>query len=507
MKKRRRVPLRIALSMLAGYARSRIIAQIKAVAFIIVYLVIFQVLILRVPLSNSIMTAGGIALVIFGLAFFLEGLVLGFMPLGERVGAKLPSRTNIFVVALFGLVLGFGTTLAEPAVSALRTAGSILKAWESPLLYMVLEKYTEWLVLAIGTGVGVAVSIGTLRFYYNISIKPFILILTPLLLIISVYFSFDKNLSGIMGLAWDCGAVTTGAVTVPLVLALGLDVSRTAGKGKGTASGFGVVLLASYLPVLSVMILGYIINFRAPEPTTETNFFSPGKRDNALAIFENDTILLQHAFIKGSETGRRAFFDNEDDYHKVLLSLKTDSSQRSSLIGNMDLDEWLINIASEQERDFLPETISVSGQKSVSSFKNTIKEEAVAGFRAVIPLSLLLIIVLTGFLREKLKYKDEIVLGIVFTLAGMTLLTSGIKLGLASPGGEVGAQLPRAFSSEEEFIDRIVINNFDKNLLFHSIAPDGTKKTYFNYTDNKKIRAVEFFEEDFDEESGKYMNT
>jgi len=109
------VPLRIALSMLAGYARSRIIAQIKAVAFIIVYLVIFQVLILRVPLSNSIMTAGGIALVIFGLAFFLEGLVLGFMPLGERVGAKLPSRTNIFVVALFGLVLGFGTTLAEPA--------------------------------------------------------------------------------------------------------------------------------------------------------------------------------------------------------------------------------------------------------------------------------------------------------------------------------------------------------------------------------------------------------
>lgn len=135
--KKRRVPLRIAFSMLTGYARSRIIAQIKAVAFIIVYLVIFQVLILRVPLSNSIMTTGRIALVIFGLAFFLEGLVLGFMPLGERVGARLPSRTNIFVVALFGLVLGFGSTLAEPAVSALRTAGSILKAWESPLLYQV----------------------------------------------------------------------------------------------------------------------------------------------------------------------------------------------------------------------------------------------------------------------------------------------------------------------------------------------------------------------------------
>lgn len=98
----------------------------------------------------------------------------------------------------------------------------------------------------------------------------------------------------------------------------------------------------------------------------------------------------------------------------------------------MDLDEWIINIASEQERDFLPETISVSGQKSGSSFINTIKEEAVVGFRAVIPLSLLLIIVLTGFLREKLKYKDEIVLDIVFTLAGMTLLTSGIKLGLVS---------------------------------------------------------------------------
>jgi len=95
--KHKKVPLRDALVMLSGYARSRIVARIRSVAFIIIYLVVFQALILRVPFSNALLTAGGIGLVIFGLAFFLEGLVLGFMPLGERVGVKLPARTGILV--------------------------------------------------------------------------------------------------------------------------------------------------------------------------------------------------------------------------------------------------------------------------------------------------------------------------------------------------------------------------------------------------------------------------
>ncbi len=168
--------------------------QILSVAFIILYLVIFQTAILGVPLSNALSTAAGIALVVFGLSFFLEVLILGLMPIGERVGVKLPTRVGIIVIAIFGLILGFGATLAEPAISALKTAGASIKAWESPLLYMILERYTDWLVLSVGVGVGIAVALGMFRFYYNWSIKPLIYTIIPLALTLSIIASFDDNL-------------------------------------------------------------------------------------------------------------------------------------------------------------------------------------------------------------------------------------------------------------------------------------------------------------------------
>ncbi|OFY60087.1 MAG: hypothetical protein A2V50_05065 [Bacteroidetes bacterium RBG_19FT_COMBO_42_10] len=504
MIKHKRIPLGDAIVMLSGYAKTRIVDQIKSVAFIIIYLIVFQTLILGVPLANAIATAGGIALVVFGLAFFLEGLVLGLMPLGERVGVKLPTRVGILIIAIFGLILGFGATLAEPAISALRTAGSTVTAWDSPLLYMLLEHYTESLVLSVGIGVGIAVALGMFRFYFNLAIKPFILIIIPILLVLSVFYSFNSNLNKIIGLAWDCGAVTTGAVTVPLVLALGIGVSRAASKGKSTSSGFGIILLASAFPILAVLLLGFILNSRAPKSTTETAFFSPAGRENALVLFETEEKLLQHAFTHGTEEGRRAFYSNDETYRNTILSLENNENIRQSILGFTSLQKWLISNASDSERDILS-GVELSEEKIVSTpFAETIKQESIGGIRAVIPLSLLLIIVLLGFLREKLRYKDEVALGIIFTLIGMTLLTSGIKLGLASLGGEVGAQLPRAFASEEKYIDRIVITNFDKNLLYNTISPDGTQKTYFNYSEENKIRPIEFRQENFDESSGKY---
>src|SRR6056297_1133889 len=219
MRKRIKIPLGESISMLSKYAWTRIKEQISSVAFIILYLVIFQTVILSVPLANALSTAGGIALVVFGLAFFLEGLILGLMPLGERVGLKMPQRMGISIIAVFGLILGFGATLAEPAISALRTAGSEITAWNSPLLYMLLEPYSNWLILSVGIGVGIAVALGMFRFYYNWSIKPFIFTIIPVLILLSLYAYYNQNLNKIIGLAWDCGAVTTGAVTVPLVLA------------------------------------------------------------------------------------------------------------------------------------------------------------------------------------------------------------------------------------------------------------------------------------------------
>ncbi len=505
MRKRIKIPLGESVSMLSKYAWTRIKEQISSVAFIILYLVVFQTIILSVPLANALSTAGGIVLVVFGLAFFLEGLILGLMPLGERVGLKMPQRAGISIIAVFGLILGFGATLAEPAISALRTAGSEITAWNSPLLYMLLEPYSNLLILSVGIGVGIAVALGMFRFYYNWSIKPFIFIIIPVLIILSLYAYYDQNLSKIIGLAWDCGAVTTGAVTVPLVLALGIGVSRSANKGKGSSGGFGIILLASAFPILAVLTLGTAINFNTPEPTGEKAFFSKENRENALLVLGNEDNLKKHAYTHASQEGRIAFYGGPKQYQSALKELSENTDEQHAVFSTISFKDWIKTKASEKERSILSGVDKTESVAATNNFTQVIKEESVSGVRAVIPLTLLLLIVLIVLLKEKIRYKDEVALGIIFALIGMTLLTSGIRLGLASLGGEVGGELPRAFAKEDKFIDRVLISNFDTTLVFKGISKNGDVKTYFNMVDeHDDIKRVEFDEDRFDQSSKQY---
>ncbi len=507
MRKKLKIPLGESISMLLKYAWVRIREQISAVAFIILYLVFFQTLILSVPLANALLTAGGIALVVFGLAFFLEGLILGLMPLGERVGLKMPQRVGITVIAVFGMILGFGATLAEPAISALRTAGSAITAWDSPLLYMILEPYSNLLIMSVGVGVGFAVALGMFRFYYNWSIKPLIFTIIPLLLLLSLYAYFNDNLSKIIGLAWDCGAVTTGAVTVPLVLALGIGVSRSSNKGQGTSGGFGIILLASAFPILAVLSLGMYLNINAPQPTDEETFFSVENRENALLVFENDDQLKKHAFSHAGEAGRRSYYVDDQGYKEALLTLQNDPEVQNVLLGTTSFPDWLNSRASVYERSVLTAEPLSQGTVKSSQVMDVLKQEAMGGIRAVIPLTLLLLVVLVFLLREKIRYKDEVALGVIFALIGMILLTSGIRLGLASLGGEVGGELPRAFAKEDKYVDRMIIDNFDTGLLFTAISEDGTMKEYFNLIgEHGKIERIEFHEDRFDQNDHQYVH-
>jgi hypothetical protein len=505
MRKKIRIPLGESISMLAKYAWVRIKEQVRAVAFIILYLIVFQTLILSVPLANALGTVAGVALVVFGLAFFLEGLILGLMPLGERVGIKMPQRVGIGIIAIFGLILGFGATLAEPAISALRTAGSTITAWDAPLLYMLLEPYSKLLILSVGIGVGIAVALGMFRFYYNWSIKPFIFVIIPMLIILSIYAYYDDNLSKIIGLAWDCGAVTTGAVTVPLVLALGIGVSRSSNKGQGSSGGFGIILLASAFPILAVLILGMVLNITAPGPTSEKEFFSPENRKNATLVFQDTERLQGHVFTHAGEEGRRAFFGSDKAYEEGMKNLQNNVETQKMMLGTMSITDWMNSRASDYERALIssgnetPETISAS------YYMDVIREESVGGIRAVVPLSLLLLIVLVLLLKEKIRYKDEVALGIFFSLVGMILLTSGIRLGLASLGGEVGGELPRAFAKEDKFIDRVYINNFDTTLVFKGISQKGQVREFFNMIDEQgNLTRIEYHESRYNKADGQY---
>ncbi len=115
--------------------------------------------------------------------------------------------------------------------------------------------YSGLLVTFVGIGVGLATVLGILRFLYNWSLKPLIFAsLTPTLLL-TVYAYLDEGMSSVIGLAWDCGGVTTGPVTVPLVLSLGMGVSLVTGKSDTGMSGFGIVTLASLFPIMAVLSL------------------------------------------------------------------------------------------------------------------------------------------------------------------------------------------------------------------------------------------------------------
>jgi len=245
--------------LLKPYLSVRFWEQFSAVIPLAVYLLLFQIFVLQQSIVDAGIISGGLLAVIFGLMLFMEGLKVGLMPFGELLGTSLPAKAALGTVIIVVFLLGIGVTFAEPAIGALQTAGSLVDVTKAPYLYILLNDWSGALVLSVGIGVGFAAAIGTVRFIFGWSLKPLIyLTLTPVL-IGSGYMAFDPELSKILGLAFDCGAVTTGPVTVPLVLALGIGIARSVGKGSDSLSGFGIVTLASLFPIIAVMSLAFFV--------------------------------------------------------------------------------------------------------------------------------------------------------------------------------------------------------------------------------------------------------
>lgn len=243
------------------YLKVRLIDQVKAVLPLAMYLILFQLLILRQNVTDSWVITAGLMSVIIGLMLFMEGLKVGLMPFGETIGNILPSKTKLPTVLFIVFLLGIGVTFAEPAIGALKAAGAIVNVEQAPYLYSLLNTWSEVLVLMVGIGVGLAAVLGTLRFIYGWSLKPLIYMSLIPTIGLTLYIMTDNELSKMLGLAWDCGAVTTGPVTVPLVLSLGIGIATAAGKGRSSLSGFGIVTLASLFPIVAVEILAIFVSF------------------------------------------------------------------------------------------------------------------------------------------------------------------------------------------------------------------------------------------------------
>jgi len=485
------VGMKEALGLLIPYVKSRVITQIKSIWLIILYLIFFQKVVLGISITGALVIACGIVLVVIGLTFFMEGLILGLMPLGELVGVRLPQRSGLLTVLGFALVLGFLATLAEPSIHVLQTAGTSVKPWDAPLLFLILNRYAHYLVYAVGAGVGVAVCLGMIRFYYSFSLKPFLYVLVAALCGFTVWASFDANLRHIIGLAWDCGAVTTGPVTVPLVLALGIGISRMFASSESGATGFGVVTLASLLPVLAVFVLGMFLIGTTPKPMSEIDFFRPENRAAAEQLLGGKNPLLRYALVQAGPEGRLAFFDGSQDgmmqcFHEVYR----DEARRKAVFGEdmEELQRWVAFHGTDTQQCALfgsHENVEKfllkhrESEEDVDSGKLLMKN-AIAAVKAIGLLTIPLFVVLFFILRERVPQTDEILLGLFLCIMGLGVFGVGIEVGLNRLGTQIGTTLPASFKSIQLVEHRQSIADFDPALVQTAVSPDGTRHQFFH---------------------------
>jgi hypothetical protein len=229
----------------------------RDLAPIIAVIAFFQFAVLQQPLPELGSMLSGVVLVLIGLALFVRGLEMGLFPLGESMAHAFARKGSLFWLLLFAFLLGFGTTVAEPALIAI--AG---KAAEVAAASMVIEhsaesmqSYAMGLRLTVALAVGCAILLGVLRILLGWSL-PMCMITGYVLIVIMTYIAPHD----IVGIAYDSGGVTTSTITVPLVTALGVGLASSL-KGRNVMlDGFGLIAFASLLPVLFVMIFGLAVH-------------------------------------------------------------------------------------------------------------------------------------------------------------------------------------------------------------------------------------------------------
>lgn len=503
-----------ALNMVLRYIRQKLSEQIVAVASIIIYLLLFQTIILGIPILDAAIIALGMALVILGLAFFMEGLLIGIMPMSEEIGIKLPQKAGVLTILIIAFILGVGATFAEPAIGVLKAAGRSVLAWQAPLLFLFLNKYSSILVNAVGIGVGVALILSMLRFLKGWSLKPYIYILVSLLLGLSLYSYLDPNLRYLLGLAWDCGGVTTGPVTVPLVLALGIGISHVAHKGgSNVEGGFGVVTLASLVPIISVILMGILFSFSVPQPMSEADFFDPANSKTQF-LFESPEQMKDYAIGKaGYEAQLKLFAEDEQALMAYVAELGRDEARVRKVFGDYKgFQAWLISYGSpelkQQYAHILDSAVFAlehpTGALQQLNFVEFLRRNIANALRAIVPLSAFLLFVLYFVLRSRLSQADEIFLGLAFAIIGMAIFGGGIELGLSKLGDQVGSNLPASFSAMEMPANQQIIRNFDEKVVNTAIKQDGASERFFFFQKGHSIEQVPFDETNYDAEQGVY---
>lgn len=220
---------------------------------IVVVVAVFQLLVLRQPLPDLAGLLGGLLMVLLGLTLFTKGLELGLFPIGEALAHALARRGSLGLLLVFAFALGFGTTVAEPALIAVADEAARVAAQGGVIQDSLQgrQDYALGLRYTVALSVGAALVLGVIRILKGWPVQW---------LIIGGYVGVVV-MTGlappeIIGIAYDSGGVTTSTITVPLVAALGVGLASSIAGRSPLVDGFGLIAFASLTPMIFVLAYG-----------------------------------------------------------------------------------------------------------------------------------------------------------------------------------------------------------------------------------------------------------
>jgi len=216
----------------------------------------FQLIVIRQPLPDTLALLDlllGLVFVVLGLALFIKGLELGLFPLGENLARAFVQKGSVAWLLVFAFALGFGSTVAEPALIAVAArAGEVVS--QSGLIANTSnaqDSFAFTLRMVVAVSVGTAVVVGVLRIFKGWPLH--LMIIAGYVVVMLLTLAAPSEL---VGIAYDSGGVTTSTITVPLVTALGVGLASSIKGRNPMLDGFGLIAFASVMPIIFVLLFG-----------------------------------------------------------------------------------------------------------------------------------------------------------------------------------------------------------------------------------------------------------
>lgn len=234
-----------------------LLGSLRDLTPILLVVLFFQYVVLQQHLPNVGELLQGVVFVVLGLTLFIHGLEQGLFPIGESMAHAFARKGSVTWLLIFAFALGFGTTVAEPALIAVAKEAARVAA-EGKIIAHTEEaqrSYATGLRLTVAFSVGLAILIGVLRILKG---WPLHYLIIGGYLVVVVMTAFAP--AEIVGIAYDSGGVTTSTITVPLVTALGVGLASSIRGRNPMVDGFGLIAFASLTPIIFVMAYGMLLD-------------------------------------------------------------------------------------------------------------------------------------------------------------------------------------------------------------------------------------------------------